>query len=136
MAYAEDWHASVLIIGPKGTTVLIHDETKPAPRLWKFPGGKKEPFEDDPLLSVIRETWEETGLVLDPTRITFVGQQERERHTKYFFLATIDSFDGLVKKSKEREITGTFMLDELNKMVDLHPTYYRFFQEAKQAGLV
>lgn len=136
MLYAKDWHASVLIIGPNRTTVLIHDETKPAPRLWKFPGGKKEPFEDNPFLSVIRETKEETGLVLDPKRIIFVGGQERERHTKYFFIATIDSFDGLVKKSKEREITAIFTIKELDKMVDLHPTYHQFYLEAKRAGLV
>ena len=46
MAWAEDYHASVFIRGPNNTTVLIHDETRPPPRLWKFPGGKMEPNED------------------------------------------------------------------------------------------
>ncbi len=49
MEYREDYHSSVLIIGPNNQVVLICDEKK-WPRLWKFPGGKKE-FDEDPSYS-------------------------------------------------------------------------------------
>jgi 8-oxo-dGTP diphosphatase len=68
MPYAEDYHASVLILGPDESTVLIHDETKPSPRYWKFPGGKKE-FGETPFTTAVRETKEETGLDIDPTTL-------------------------------------------------------------------
>jgi 8-oxo-dGTP pyrophosphatase MutT (NUDIX family) len=129
MSYAEDWHASVFIRGPHHKTVLIHDETKPLPRLWKFPGGKME-MGEDPFDTVIRETWEETGLTILRKDLQLICDIKRPFHTKYFFTATIDSFADLVKKSKEREVTGLFPIASLHTMVDLHPTYYQFFLEA------
>jgi 8-oxo-dGTP pyrophosphatase MutT (NUDIX family) len=91
---------------------------------------------EDPYDTVIRETWEETGLHLDRSRLRLIGEQAKKGHVKYFFIATIDSFDGLVKRSKEREITGIFKLEELKKMVDFHPTYRGFYDLAQEASYI
>lgn len=135
MRYAEDYHASVLIIGPDRKTVLIHDESQPYPRLWKFPGGKKE-VRENPFTTAVREVKEETGLILLPQNLRLFGEQKRKGYTKYCLVGPIDSFDGLIRKSKEREITGIFEIDQIEKMVDIQPSYYRFYVMAKEAGLV
>jgi 8-oxo-dGTP pyrophosphatase MutT (NUDIX family) len=135
MCYAEDYHASVLVIGPNRKTVLIHDESRPAPRLWKFPGGKKERGET-PFITGARELFEETGISINPEDLELAGQQERKGYTKYCLVGTVDSFDGLIRKSKEREVTGIFSIEELERMVDIQPSYYYFYVMAKEAGLV
>lgn len=145
MTYAKDFHAAVAAVLVKGTQkqtiMLINDSMNPP--LWKFPGGGGENGET-PYETAAREHEEETGIPLDPSKLILVtnldvkadGKRIRNDHTKYFFITFVDSFDGLVRIGDDGERTGKFDLSEIDRMVDIHPTYYRFYQEAKKAGLL
>jgi 8-oxo-dGTP pyrophosphatase MutT (NUDIX family) len=129
MSYAKDYHASVFIRGPNNSTVLIIQDWKDQP-LWKFPGGKIEPEDTDPFDAAIRETWEETGLIIVRETMELVAEKILHTHSKYFFTATITSLDNLLKKGRDGERTGLFEIPDLHRMVDIHPDYYEFFLQA------
>jgi 8-oxo-dGTP pyrophosphatase MutT (NUDIX family) len=132
MPWAEDYHASVFIKGPDEQTVLITDTRRPPPQLWKFPGGKMEPGED-PFETALREAKEETGLSLQRENLTLIETTNLSNHTKYFFVAVTDSFEGFQNRSKDGEIAGIFDIEYLHKMVDIHPRYYEVFLKAVAA---
>jgi 8-oxo-dGTP pyrophosphatase MutT (NUDIX family) len=134
MEYREDYHSSVLIIGPNNQVVLICDEKK-WPRLWKFPGGKKE-FDEDPFTTAVREVHEETGLTLHFNQLTYVGEERLPTYSRYYFCAFVDSFLGRVELSEEKERTGIFDLSELDSMPDFLDTYRGFYRKVKEAGLL
>ncbi len=48
--------------------------TETAPDTWAYPGGRMD-YGEDPITGVIREVEEETGLILDPKKIRFIGYQ-------------------------------------------------------------
>jgi 8-oxo-dGTP pyrophosphatase MutT (NUDIX family) len=129
MPWAEDYHASVFVRGPNEQTVLITDTRRPPPQLWKFPGGKMEAGED-PFETAIREVFEETGVTLKRENLALIETEHLDSHTKYFFLATTDSFAGFQQRSKDGEIAGIFDISYLHKMVDIHPRYYEVFLKA------
>lgn len=136
MSYAEDYHASVFIRGPNNKTVLVIKDWKD-PAFWKYPGGKGEEGET-PAQTAARECWEEAGIRVDPDsldlvtsiEVTLTRDEVEHTHTKYFFTASVDSFDGLLEKGDGGERTGIFDIPHLHKMVDIHPIYYNFFLEA------
>ena len=131
MPWAEDYHASVFIRGPNDQTLLITDLRRPPPQLWKFPGGKLDRGVDtDPFDTAIREVKEETGVTILRRNLRLIEEQNLGTHTKYFFRATVDTFDGFRKRSLDDEIAGIFDIDYLHQMVDIHPHYYDVFCRA------
>ena len=59
-------------------------DSKFFPKVWDFPGGKFED-EDSPIEVVVRETLEETGLVITPGEI--LGEYDyQDTNVHYYFL--------------------------------------------------
>lgn len=54
-----------LVYDPAGRLLLVRRANEPGRGLWSVPGGRVEPGEDD-ATAVVRETAEETGLVVEP----------------------------------------------------------------------
>lgn len=140
MAYVGDYHAAVLIRGPDNKFVMIiqHD-------LWKFAGGGSEAGET-PEDTAIRESLEETGLVIERESLTLIHEEfSKSRfsetssfHKKYYFLGrTSDIPKGIhAFRGNDRERPGIFELSEIETMVDIHPQYFNAYLKAKEAGLV
>ena len=141
----DDFHASVFILGPNNTTVLIRDGRKllqGLKPLWKFPGGKRrriEPFlkprrDEQPVETVIREVREETGLSLKKRHTKHVFSHEARNqdggvHNKHVFFSRKYSFQKLRPLSAEYEEAKPFDIEELEKLSDFHPTYRDYFLE-------
>lgn len=60
--------AAALVYGPDGGLLLVRQTDG---GVWSLPGGVIEPGET-PADAVVRETWEETGLLVEPVRIAAV----------------------------------------------------------------
>ena len=56
---------TAIIYGPLGEILLVHQREG---GVWSTPGGAIEP-DEDPSDAVVREAWEETGLLVKPTRL-------------------------------------------------------------------
>lgn len=142
MPYAEDYHASVLIIGPKNEIVLIIQDHHDLP-LWKFAGGGSE-IDETPEQTAIREALEETGLIVESDSLRHVDTQSAksmldrngDEHKKYFFVGRTKSLAPLKKRGDGGERPGIFQLEEVERMVDIHPQYFNAFLKAKEAGFV
>ena len=66
--------AGAIVHDPRGRLLVIRRGREPGRGLWSLPGGRCEPGED-PAAAAVRETYEETGLVVAPGRL--VGRVER-----------------------------------------------------------
>jgi len=75
MAHERVFAAMVLVQDGTGEHLLTWSERR---NEWSSPGGWRE-GEEAPVLTAVRETWEEAGLELDPARLQPVGY-ERFRH--------------------------------------------------------
>lgn len=134
-----DFHASVFILGPDDTTVLIRETTKQPP-LWKFPGGARkltkdflQPRRDErPEETAVRETMEETGLSIDPNKLVLVANEDMGTYTKYYFMTKIRSWNKLRALSDEYEETHIFKIRTLQHLGGFHRRYRDcFFQHVK-----
>ena len=56
---------TAIIYGDKGEILLVRQRDG---EVWSTPGGAIEP-DEDPVDAVVRETWEETGLLVRPMRL-------------------------------------------------------------------
>ena len=77
---------TAIIYGPLGEILLVNQRDGD---MWSTPGGAVEP-DEDPSDAVVRETWEETGLVVRPTGLigvfggpNFVIQYANGDETQY-----------------------------------------------------
>lgn len=131
-----DFHASVFIIGPNETTVLIR-ETRRLDPLWKFPGGKKKQRKalfkprrgEKPAEAAARELFEETGLTVKAADLVCVHREDKGRYRKYYFIGRKNSFRKLRSLSDEYEEVKIFRFDEILGLPGMHPEYRRCYRE-------
>jgi 8-oxo-dGTP pyrophosphatase MutT (NUDIX family) len=114
--------SGVFIIGPRNKTVLVieperEDGKKP---LWKPPSGKQK-FDigrggiwEKPKETAVRETEEETGLILDPGWMVHLGSKYKPRlYSIHFFVARVKSFSRLRPYGKSGERTLLYPLNRI-----------------------
>lgn len=97
-----------------------------------FPGGHVEPGESI-TQSVIREVWEETGLLLSNPRLCGVKDWNYDDGSRYIvFLYKCDTFSGELKSSEEGEVFWANRDDlfSMNLSSGMEETFQPFFQDA------
>lgn len=76
-----------LFLGAELLVILRDDKPDiPWPGYWDLPGGGRE-GEESPLDCVLRETWEEVGLVLSPREVSWSTSYLRPHGRVWFFAA-------------------------------------------------
>jgi len=99
----------------EGKILLIHDKYKPAPAMWKLPGGKAENGEY-PELALIRELMEEIKInVIPPTEKDVVFEKDCGNHI--FRVYKVRYYNGKVDASEEVEWVRLFSVGEVKKMI-------------------
>lgn len=87
--------SKLFVFNPVGEVLLLkrseHDRNRPG--LFDLPGGGLD-RDEDPIIGAVRETHEETGLVIDPDRLEYVGFSSAKSkfghsNARYFYLAQI-----------------------------------------------
>jgi 8-oxo-dGTP pyrophosphatase MutT (NUDIX family) len=113
---------SAIVYGPQGEILLVRQRDGD---VWSTPGGSLE-LDENPVDAVVRETWEETGLLVQPTALigvfggpAFVVRYENGDETQY----VMSVFECSIKSG---EVTG--VTDEV--------TACRFISEAHFRTLV
>jgi 8-oxo-dGTP pyrophosphatase MutT (NUDIX family) len=102
--------ASIIVLRDDPFEVLMlrrHGKSSFVPNAWVFPGGAVEPGDADARAAGVRETFEETGLRLDPEALVLTSRWITpeglpKRFDTYFFLAAVSR--DLVVTIDEREI--------------------------------
>jgi len=116
---------SVIVITPDGIPLVKEKELNRIP-FFKFPGGKRDGRET-PVACAVRELQEETGLVLNPSDLVLLLEQNRRTHDYYLFGARSPSLNGLKKVGDEGEYVGVFSLqDLLVRQGDIFPNHWTF----------
>ena len=111
-------HSSIVMVVNRvlNETALVIEQSKPMPWYWKCPGGGGEEGET-PLETAVSEVKEEIGVVLFPEHLIQIGDQLLlGEHTKYHYLALVDSWEKLKSVGNEGEIVRTFHLSVLNRL--------------------
>ena len=110
--------------------ILVQDRKDPSWPGLCFPGGHVEPGESF-VESVIREVWEETGLIIETPRLCGTKQFQTRKGERYvvFFYKT-DRFSGKLQSSDEGEVFWIPRTD-LHKytLCDDFPDMVRVFEE-------
>ena len=103
-----------MVYDEKGN-VLVQDKKDPVWHGWNFPGGHVEKGEAV-TASVIREVYEETGLIIKNPKLCGIKEFHKLKDGKRYivFLYIADKFSGEFKPSSEGEIFW-YPLDELAK---------------------
>lgn len=122
MAHISAYASIVLVVGPDDQVALVIERTKPTPHYWKLPGGAGEEGED-PFITALRETEEETGLKILIHDLHHLVTVPKRNHDQHFFLATAPSFEYLAKRGVEGENVARFKLDEIMNMLDFFPPH-------------
>ena len=110
--------------------ILVQDRKDPSWPGLCFPGGHVEPGESF-VESVIREVWEETGLIIENPKLCGTKQFQTRKGERYvvFFYKT-DRFSGKLQSSDEGEVFWIPRTD-LHKytLCDDFPDMVRVFEE-------
>ena len=112
--------AMVVIINDMGSVLLLHRLDRPDvkfPNRWGFPGGGSDANED-PLQTAIRETYEETGLRLDPRDLNLLYKKITDGKNVYFFVCNI--YSGKVDPQKVKEEHQNFVWTDPNDLDRYH----------------
>tara|TARA_B100000745_G_scaffold298723_1_gene248000 strand:+ start:1979 stop:2401 length:423 start_codon:yes stop_codon:yes gene_type:complete len=119
----DDWAAIAYVTSPvSDRTVLIRDKRPNGYLFWKLPGGMKEPWENTPEETVLRELREETGLVGVSTRL--LCRQSRKNHDMFLFHVEVPNYDARVHIGADGEETSLFLESEVRGgMPDFFPSH-------------
>jgi len=106
---------TAIIYGPLGEILLVHQRDGD---VWSTPGGSVEP-DEDPSDAVVREMWEETGLLVKPTGLigvfggsNFVVQYANGDETQYVMsVFECSVLSGQLADSSD-EVTSCRFVDE------------------------
>jgi|3_EtaG_2_1085321.scaffolds.fasta_scaffold48557_2 8-oxo-dGTP diphosphatase len=112
--------AMIVIIDEMGRVLLLHRLDKPEvkfPNRWGFPGGGSDPIEE-PVQTVIRETYEETGLRLDRRHLHLLYKKRTDKKNVYFFVT--NTYDGEVNPKKVKEEHQNFAWVDPNDLDRYH----------------
>lgn len=126
---ADQYAVALYIVTPSGV-VMVRDESKPPP-FWKLPGGRSQESDASPDETAIRETMEETGLIIPRNLLVYVNYENRHNHTFILYSATLPSSDGLLEVGNEGEQVRLASVDEIRKMTDYFPPHKKLLQENK-----
>lgn len=122
---------------PEGKILLIHDKDKPAPAMWKLPGGKAEDGEW-PELALIRELNEELKInVMPPSDKDVVFEKDLGNHV--FKVYKVEYYNGKIGAGEEVEWLKLFSVAEVKEMISenkilpkhaaaLNAYFYQFFK--------
>jgi 8-oxo-dGTP pyrophosphatase MutT (NUDIX family) len=114
--------SGVFIIGPRNQTVLVMEPQREDGKrpLWKPPSGKRK-FDvgrggvwEKPWETALRETEEETGLILHPDWMLYLGSKYKPKDYRiHFFVASVKSFSNLRPHGKSGERTLLYPLNRI-----------------------
>jgi 8-oxo-dGTP pyrophosphatase MutT (NUDIX family) len=94
--------SSLCYLECNGELLMLQRNKEPFCGFWTAPGGKLEPGED-PRRTVIREIWEETGLILSNPRLQMINSEtgvERDYNWLVFIFRGTE-FNGSLKECDE-----------------------------------
>ncbi|MEK9168312.1 MAG: NUDIX domain-containing protein [Patescibacteria group bacterium] len=100
---------------PDGKIPLIHDKDKPAPAMWKLPGGRTENGEC-PEFALIRELDEEIKInVLPPKDEDVIFEKDLGSHI--FRVYKVRYYNGKIAAGDEVEWMKMFSMAEVKQMI-------------------
>ena len=108
--------AMVVVIDDMGRVLLLHRLDKPEVKFsnqWGFPGGGSNANED-PLQTAIRETYEETGLRIDPGNLNLLYKKRTGGKNVYFFACNV--YSGKVDPEKVKQEHQNFAWVDPDKL--------------------
>jgi 8-oxo-dGTP pyrophosphatase MutT (NUDIX family) len=132
------WTARCIVRAPHGIILVRNLRRNDA--LWKFPGGGSKPEDADPIDTMVREIFEETGIVVTRDAIYRIDEELRENrlqgeppHPVYYGLVDISEEDlqWMNYQSGEDEEPEYFTHEQLRIMSDLLPANKVFLLEHK-----
>jgi len=95
------------IINEKGEMLFLLRKTKPFG--WGLAGGKTEPTDEDALAACIRETMEETGIVLTPEQVVLIGEEKSVNGTPITVFETVLDYTPEVKRDPKEHLNKRWM---------------------------
>lgn len=125
----DDWAAIAYVTASQSLyTVLIRDDRYKNLVHWKLPGGKKEPWEQTPQETVLRELYEETGLRGMNTRL--LCRQNRTTHDMYLFHVEVPDYTALLPIGADGEVTQLFLQTDVRKgLSNFFPSHVPLLQQ-------
>ena len=134
MKSGNNWGTGVILYRPTTNEILVGERTDT--HNFCTPGGKVEVGES-PLQGVVRECYEESGLVLKTAQ--FLGYRAHtspngKNWVDYLFLST--DFEGEVKAQESEIVSWTWMKVEDALMLDMFPPTRMSLEIAIQKGAI
>lgn len=116
----------------KGKFPLVHDKGKPAPYLWKLPGGKQE-LGESTVEALYRELNEEVGIIVSPPENDepiFVKKLSTHR----FVAVRTEYYSGNFRPLGEVEEAKLFTCEEISGMLARGEIVYNHAEALKFFG--
>jgi len=116
-----NYAVAVLVLTPGGVP-LVMDPLKPAPRYWKFPGGRSQAAET-PSETASRELMEETGIRISPNDLELLRREDRGNHEFFLFRIRLSKAVTVHARGEGDELVKLFHPEEMQQMSDLFPNH-------------
>jgi ADP-ribose pyrophosphatase YjhB (NUDIX family) len=113
-----EWVCFALLINEQNKIVLVQDEDKPKPNLWKMPGGKKQKWEEYYSQTITRELNEE----LPYSRASIatakpLKKMPKEKPIPHMFIVFKGTYNFPVKPGGELKKAEEFTKDEVMDLI-------------------